>query len=166
MTQAFNCLSLCRPPGGTCWGTWGLGHAGDDIAVQELHPDRDLCRCGAALHDGAVLRQVHQASHSGAQGQVDSAPPSGVRTYLTTATEKDLLTISPLMLLKVRRIVFTFLLQAFSPSLTAGGIYMGMTLPTILAVRDFHTFLSDISGGVFCLFFNSFSFCCWFKGQG
>lgn len=75
MTQAFNCLSLCRPPGGACWGTWGLGHAGDDIAVQELHPDRDLCRCGAALHDGAVLRQVHQASHSGAQGQVDSAPP-------------------------------------------------------------------------------------------
>lgn len=134
MTQAFNCLSLCRPPGGACWGTWGLGHAGDDIAVQELHPDRDLCRCGAALHDGAVLRQVHQASHSGAQGQVDSAPPSGVRTYLTTATEKDLLAISPLMLLKVRRIVFTFLLQAFSPSLTAGGIYMGMTLPTILAV--------------------------------
>lgn len=34
---------------------------------------------------------------------------------------------------------------------------MGMTLPTILAVRDFHTFLSDISGGFFFVCFLTLS---------
>ena len=60
-------------PGGSSWGFFRPGHAGDDITVQELHLDCDCCRCGPALLSGDALRKVHQTSHSRAQGQVDPA---------------------------------------------------------------------------------------------
>ena len=78
--------------GGSCWWFLRPGHAGDDITIQELHPDCDWCRRGAALPDGFALRKVHQTCHSGAEGQVDPAH-SGVRTHpqeKTTTTEQNL----------------------------------------------------------------------------
>lgn len=76
-------LTASRPhflSGGSCWWFLRPGHAGDDITIQELHPDCDWCRRGAALPDGPALWKVHQTCHSGAEGQVDPAH-SGVRTH-------------------------------------------------------------------------------------
>lgn len=61
-----------NPSGGSCWRFCRIGHAGDDLTIQELHPDRDRGRRGAAFPDGAVLWQIHQTCHSGAEGQVDN----------------------------------------------------------------------------------------------
>lgn len=74
---------LCCPhflSGGSRCGFLGSRHAGDDVTVQELHPDGERRRGGAALPHGAPLRQIHQTRHSGAEGQVDPAH-SGVRTH-------------------------------------------------------------------------------------
>lgn len=69
-------LTASRPhflSGGSCWGFLRPGHAGDDITTQELHPDCDWCRRGAALPGRPALWKVHQTCHSGAEGQVDPA---------------------------------------------------------------------------------------------
>lgn len=84
-------LTASRPhflSGGSCWGFLRPGHAGDDITTQELHPDCDWCRRGAALPDGPALWKVHQTCHSGAEGQVDPAH-SGVRTHPQEKNDHD-----------------------------------------------------------------------------
>ncbi|CAG01086.1 unnamed protein product [Tetraodon nigroviridis] len=57
-------------PGGSCGGVLGPRRAGDDLALQELHPDRDWRGRGLALPDGTPLWQSHQACHTGAEEQV------------------------------------------------------------------------------------------------
>lgn len=59
--------------GGAGGGFLGPGDAGADVPVQELHPDDDGRRRGAALPDGPAVREIHQTRHPGAEGQVDPA---------------------------------------------------------------------------------------------
>lgn len=66
-----------RPAGGTGRGLLGPGRAGDDVALQELHPADDGTECVRPLPGGAAVRPHHQAGDERTEGPVedDLIPP-------------------------------------------------------------------------------------------
>lgn len=60
-----------RPAGGAGGGLLGPGRAGDDVALQELHPADDRAERVRALPGGAAVRSHHQASDERTEGPVE-----------------------------------------------------------------------------------------------
>lgn len=60
-----------RPAGGAGRGLLGPGRAGDDVALQELHPADDGAECVRPLPGGAAVRPHHQAGDERTKGPVE-----------------------------------------------------------------------------------------------
>lgn len=82
-----------RPAGGTGRGLLGPGRAGDDVALQELHPANDGAECVCSLPGGAAVRPHHQAGDERTEGPVedDSIPLKRLLTSIPTPLPLPLL---------------------------------------------------------------------------